>query len=535
MKFVCIEGQEKDLAWELTGSRTVIGRDSVCDIIVNDPKLSRIHAEVIREGEAFMFYDRESLNGSYINNNRVTRQILIPGDVIRIGDTAIKVLGEDLSPSISWQKTDPFITTKIPLDQLTSQIKEVVSGPGALEEKKPDLATRRHLQTAKLIKNLETVYQVGNVINSIQTVDELLDQIASTLLGVFRDVQRVCILLRSKNKGLEFEPKIIKTRADIPAGPFQLSKSIVNKSVSEEVCILADDASSDDRFSASESVLTMNIRSLMCAPLVSKGTVLGLIYLDNREKPKCFDVNDVALLSALANQSAVAIENSQLYEDIQKSYHEAILALMNTVEAKDPYTRGHSQRTSRYALGIAQEMGLSEEECKKIKTAAELHDIGKIGVRDLIIGKDSPLSTLEFHSIQAHVLTGENIIKPIEYLSFALPMLRHHHEHYDGTGYPDGLKGDKIPLGARIIGAADAVDAMTTQRPYNKPLPFKKAMEKCISLKGKQFDTDVIDALVRFINQNYKNLTETDKVPDFETEINESEPKETKAGKKKAK
>lgn len=535
MKLICIEGQEKDMTWELSGSRLVIGRDSICDVIVNDPKLSRIHAEIVKEGNAFIFYDKESMNGSFINENRVTRQILIPGDIIKIGDTSIQVVGEKLTTDVDWQKSDPMITAQIPLDQLTSQIEAVVSSPEAMAEERPDLATKRHIQTAKLIKNLETIYSVGNAINSIQTVDELLDQIAETLLNVFRDVQRVCILLKENKK--KFEPKFIKTRADIPSQPFQLSTSIVNKSVMEEVCILANDAAHDERFSGSESVLTMNVRSVMCAPLVSKGSVLGLIYLDNREKPNCFDDNDVALLSALANQSAIAIENSRLYEDIQKSYHEAILALMNTVEAKDPYTRGHSQRTARYSLGIAQEMGLSEDECKKIKTAAELHDIGKIGVKDLIIGKDSPLSTMEFHSIQAHVLTGENILKPIEYLNFALPIVRHHHEKFDGTGYPDGLKGKKIPLSALIIGAADAFDAMTTQRPYNKPLPFKKALEKCKEMKGKQFDSDVIEALVRFVNQNIKNLTKTDEFGEKEkaTKVEPPEKEKSKTVKKKEK
>jgi HD-GYP domain-containing protein (c-di-GMP phosphodiesterase class II) len=242
----------------------------------------------------------------------------------------------------------------------------------------------------------------------------------------------------------------------------------------------------------------------MCAPLVNRGAVLGVIYLDNREKPDCFDEDDVALLSALANQSAVAIDNSRLYEEIQEAYHEAILALMNTIEAKDPYTRGHSQRTSRYALGIAQELGLTEEECDQIKTAAELHDIGKVGVKDLIIGKESPLSTIEFNSIQAHVLTGETIIKPIQNLYFTLPMIRHHHEHYDGAGYPDGLRGDQIPLGARIIGVADAFDAMTTQRPYNEPWSFEDALKEFEIQKEKQFDPDVVDALARFISRDNK-------------------------------
>jgi HD-GYP domain-containing protein (c-di-GMP phosphodiesterase class II)/pSer/pThr/pTyr-binding forkhead associated (FHA) protein len=529
MKFICIEGQEKSSVWELGRVRTVIGRDSMCDVVLNDKKLSRIHAEVVREGDAFIFYDKDSLNGSFINENRVMRQVLIPGDLIRLGDTKIKVLGEDLTTGFKWKDGEPLSTTKAPLNLLLNQIDEIVASPELtmLEVKKLD--AKKQALIGKLIKNLEIIYEVGNTINSMQSVDELLNQISEKLLGVFPDVQRVCILLRNKEE--DFVPKFIKERGEASPQPFHVSKSMVDKSVNEKVCILANDAFHDNRFSAAESVLSMNIRSVICAPLVSKVGVLGVIYVDNREKPDCFDENDVALLSALANQSAIALENSRLYEDLQKAYHEAILALMNTVEAKDPYTRGHSQRTSRYALGIAQEMKLSEEECKRIKTAAELHDIGKIGVREYIIGKESALSTVEFHSIQAHVLTGENILKPIEYLSFVLPTVRHHHEHYDGSGYPDGLKGDKIPLGARIIGAADAFDAMTTQRPYNKPLSLKKALEKCSALKGKQFDSEVVDALVRFVELNYKTLAKTDDLTKIQAE--ETVPKkETRPSKK---
>jgi len=533
MKLFCVEGPDKDTLWDLTGARTVIGRDSVCDIIIDDAKLSRIHAEIIVEGGISIFHDKKSMNGSFINENRVTRQILAPGDEIRIGDTKIQVREDRVAADVQFQDGKPLVTSTIPLDKLSDQIEEVVSASKTIAEKLPQATTKELATTERLLKNLETIYEVGNSINSIQTLDELLDQIAEKLLSVFADVQRVCILL--KDKGKEFVPKYIKSRPDIPTESFQISRSILNKSVKEEVCILANDAAQDERFSGAESIMTMNLRSVMCAPLVYQGEVLGLIYLDNREKPNCFDENDVALLSAMANQSAVAIDNSRLYEDLQKAYHEAILALLNTVEAKDPYTRGHSQRTSRYALGIAQEMRLSEEECKRIKTAAELHDIGKIGVRERIIDKESALSTMEFHSIQAHVLTGENILRPIEYLSFVLPMVRGHHEHYGGTGYPDGLKGKKIPLGARILCAADAFDAMTTQRPYNKPLPFNDAMKKLKALKGKQFDPDVVDALDSFIKQSYSVTPQDIEMPATHTDLDPEAEEKGKAKETKKK
>ena len=523
MKLICIEGKEKDRDWDLIHPRIVIGRDSVCDVVINDMKLSRIHSEIIFEDDAYIYHDKESRNGSYINNNRVSRQILISGDQIRIGDTIFKVLQDDLSTSFKWQKGNPLVTSKVPLNKLSDQLEKAITSPEATLQKAPGTDTQKQALIGKLLKNLETIYKVGTAINSIQTLDELLDQIAEMLLEVFQDVQRVCILLKEDEKN--FEPKFIKKRRDVPSDSFHMSQSIINNAVKEKVCLLANDASRDGRFSAAESVISLNLRSVMCAPLVSKDVVLGAIYLDNCEKPNCFDENDVALLSALANQSATAIENSKLYGDVQKAYHDSILALMNTVEAKDPYTRGHSQRTSRYALGIAQEMKLSEEECKKIKTAAELHDIGKIGVHDLIIGKESPLSTMEFQSIQAHALAGEKILDPIEYLKFILPMIRGHHEKYDGTGYPDGLKRDKIPLGARIIGAADTFDAMTTQRPYNNPLPFNKALEKCKALKGKQLDGKAVDALVNFVSENYKTLANTD---EFSKELDDLAPSKKK-------
>jgi response regulator RpfG family c-di-GMP phosphodiesterase len=501
MKLVCIEGVEKGTVWELSGFRTAIGRDSTCDIAIRDLKSSRIHAEILQKEDRFIFSDMKSRNGSYINDKQVTHQVLVADDRIKIGDTIFKVAAEDISTTIEWQQQDPLATIRIPLDKLDSQIKDLVTAPKTISEKDLAIDTERQAQTEKLINNLETLYRVGRAINSIQTVEELLDQIADTVLSVFSDVELVCILLNENGK--DFEPKIIKTRPGVPSQPFQISWSVVNEAAQEEACILANDAVHDDRFVASKSIAAMNLRSVMCAPLINQGAVLGVIYVDNREKPDNFDEDDTALLSALASQSAVTIDNSRLYENIQKAYHEVILALMNTVEAKDEYTRGHSQRVSRGALGIARELGLSEEESKGIQTAAELHDIGKIGVRDLIIGKESPLSTTEFDLMKDHVLTGENIIKPIEYLRFAGPMIRHHHERYDGGGYPDGLKGDAIPLGARIIGVIDAFDAMTTKRPYNEPLSFEEALEEFETLKGTQFDPHVVDALIRFIRRNY--------------------------------
>jgi adenylate cyclase len=342
MKLLCIKGKEKDRVWNLTESRTIIGRDPACDIPIRDPKLSRIHAEIVQEGEASIFYDKNSLNGSYINDDRVTRQVLIPGDRIEIGETRIEVLNEDLPPKIQWQEEgSPFVTSVIPLDILSNQLEEVTAPPAPVPEANGKTQAKRGPLMERLLKNLETIYEVGSAINSVRAIDQLLDQIAEKILEVFANVQTVCILL--ENSGKDFVPRFVKNRTEMAPNLFQISRSIVNQSVEQQVCILANDASQDARFSTAESVIALSLRSVMCAPLVSRGAVLGLIYLDNPRKPNCFDKNDMALLSALANQSATALENSRLYENLQKAYHESILALMNTVEAKTP-THGGTLR-----------------------------------------------------------------------------------------------------------------------------------------------------------------------------------------------
>jgi hypothetical protein len=242
VKLACIEGSAKDCAWEITAKRVTIGRDPNCDINIDDPGLSRTHAEIIRDGETLLFVDLGSLNGSLINGRRVSRRVLAAGDKIKIGDSAFLVIGEDPGEPFHWDENDPLIAKTISLDHFNGQLQGVASGPIKSTHRVRDRESREGLKIARLTKNLETIYRAGNAIISIQNPDEMLDQIAETLLGVYQDVERVCILLKGKNGISRFEPKIIKTRPDLPPGPFRLSRSILSKSVGEEMCILAGDA-----------------------------------------------------------------------------------------------------------------------------------------------------------------------------------------------------------------------------------------------------------------------------------------------------
>jgi putative nucleotidyltransferase with HDIG domain len=176
-------------------------------------------------------------------------------------------------------------------------------------------------------------------------------------------------------------------------------------------------------------------------------------------------------------------------------------ALVNALEAKDPYLRGHSARVADLSANIATELGLNEEEVDRIRMAGRLHDLGKIGTRDAVVNKEGPLTAEEFEHVKQHVIIGAQILAPLVHLGDVVSMVKSHHERYDGTGYPDGVRGDDIPLGGRIIAAAEIYDALTTARPYQEKMTPEQAVERMADLSGTVLDTTVYDALVRIVDR----------------------------------
>ncbi len=194
-------------------------------------------------------------------------------------------------------------------------------------------------------------------------------------------------------------------------------------------------------------------------------------------------------------------ENKRLYESLEKGYLETIVALANSIDSKDAYTRGHSQRVGDTAVEIGREMELTARELKQLHYGGILHDIGKIGIVESILLKQSRLTEEEMVVMRDHPTIGDSIIQPITFLSSVRAAIRNHHERWDGTGYPDKLKGDAIPLIARIVNCADTFDACTSTRPYQKALPLDRAMEILESLRGTQLDPKVLDALRRVVEK----------------------------------
>jgi putative two-component system response regulator len=196
-------------------------------------------------------------------------------------------------------------------------------------------------------------------------------------------------------------------------------------------------------------------------------------------------------LEKLVEERTVKLQ--QAYKILKKTHLDSVKVLAEAIDAKDPYTRGHSDRVSKMSLKIAHHLGFTEERLENLEYGALLHDIGKIGIKDEILQKPGSLSPKEYQSIKEHPLIGVKIVEGIDFFKEKIPIIRHHHEHFDGTGYPDGLVGKSIPLEARIIYVPDAFDAMSSLRPHRQLKPLEDILMELKKGKGKQFDPDIVE------------------------------------------
>jgi HD-GYP domain-containing protein (c-di-GMP phosphodiesterase class II) len=260
--------------------------------------------------------------------------------------------------------------------------------------------------------------------------------------------------------------------------------------------MMVNDVAKDKRhFKKADEKNRFRTKNMICVPLETKGRLLGVLQALN--KPKSFTDADLRLLETLGNQVAIAVENALLYQNLKNQFHETVMAMATAIEAKDRYTGGHTKRVALFSELIAKYMDLSKEEREEVKLSAILHDVGKIGIDDKVLKKDAPLDKGEWEHMKQHPDLGYRILAHIRSLKRITDGMRFHHERPDGNGYPMGLKGEEIPMIARIISVADTFDAMTSNRPYRKGLDYDVAFEEIVKNAGTQFDQKVVDAFIR--------------------------------------
>ena len=241
-------------------------------------------------------------------------------------------------------------------------------------------------------------------------------------------------------------------------------------------------------------------------PMIAKGKILGIVEVFKREKFEEEEEEWIEFLEALVGQISMAFENAKLFFELQSTKEDLLLAYDQTIEAlsyaldlRDKETEGHSQRVTELTIKIAERLGIRGEKLRYIKWGALLHDIGKLGIPDSILLKPGPLNDEEWEIMKKHCEYGYNMLKQVEFLLPALEIPLYHHERWDGSGYPKGLKGEEIPLPARIFAIVDVWDALTSERPYRPPFSKEKALEYIVSQSGKHFDPEIVKVFLEVI------------------------------------
>ena len=251
------------------------------------------------------------------------------------------------------------------------------------------------------------------------------------------------------------------------------------------------------------------IPSALSVPMMFHSKVIGVLNVKEKSDGGNFDPSDMELLKMLANQAAIAIENARLHKSLEDLFVNSIRALANAIEARDPYTRGHSERVTEYSVKIAQTLGMEQDTVKKIRYAALLHDIGKINIKEEILNKPGRLTDEEFRIMNKHPTLGAKIMEPVKEFRDILPIMYHHHERYGSGGYPDSISGEQIPFPARILAVADSFDAMTSDRPYRKALPLEVAIGELKKHAGTQFDPKVVEVFLQVIEEEEEWIFDT--------------------------
>ena len=251
----------------------------------------------------------------------------------------------------------------------------------------------------------------------------------------------------------------------------------------------------------------MGAKSFICCPIIYEGKSLGILAVDNVKTKKPLVQSDMNLLMGVAPEIGISIRNSMLIEAKERQFKSIIQVLAASIDARDSLTAGHSEKITEYALGICHELGISKDYCEMIRIASLLHDYGKIGIKDSILMKPGSLDTEERKEIETHVKKTQKILEQIHFEGIykEIPGIAgSHHEKIDGSGYPKGLKGEGIPLGAKIIAVADFFDAITSKRHYRDPMPLDTAFQLLKEEAGKSYDKDVVEAFINYYN-NTKN------------------------------
>ena len=447
------------------GQSKTIGRGRQADVMIDDASLSRLHARLITDQNGQMTIDDlGSTNGIFINGAEQLSSYLMLGDTIRFGRVEYTVGNkDDTRPSA----TESSIGSQTVLRRLA------MSGPPKVDR----IA-------------LEALLATSREMMAFDDLPALLERVLDRLAMIVKP-DRAAIMLIDAATGAMI-PRAVR-----PAGAYSsvsefASSTVVTQAMTARDVFIVHDIRSDPRLQQAASVLSAGVRSVICVPLLGRSGPIGALYAD-RLGAEQFAHDLAEYASAFAGHAAAALETAQLYDDRERHFRATLEAFARAIDARDPYTAGHSERVTAYTLVLARQSGQHAHEFETIRRAGMLHDIGKVGVPDAVLRKPSRLDPHERQQIEAHVIIGYHMLESLPFLGASLPSVRGHHERWDGKGYPDKLAGANIHPHARLMAVADSYDAMTSARPYRAAMPVEEAARRLRADSGTQFDPAVIE------------------------------------------
>ena len=364
-------------------------------------------------------------------------------------------------------------------------------------------------------RNTQLTREVGEVVTSQNNIDDVIETVVKILENTLDFDRGLVLLANHETKRLEIRGAFgysdehldllegTTFRLDNPEsqGPFIVSyrqkKPLLVNDVSE---IASHITPKSQKF-----IEALGIKSFLTVPILLEEQSIGILAVDNQQRKKPLVNSDVNLLMSIAPTIGTSFRNAALNEARENQFAATLKVLAHSIDARDFLTSGHSEKVAEYATGIALEIGKSHDYCQMIRVAALLHDYGKIGIPDTVLKKDGPLTAEERKEIETHSIKSYNILEqvPFEGINKEIPLIAlHHHEKWDGSGYPEGLKEQEIPFGARIVAVADFFEAITAKRHYRDPMPFDVAVEELKKNSGTYFDPHLVHVFLRYLRHN---------------------------------
>lgn len=355
---------------------------------------------------------------------------------------------------------------------------------------------KRRLELENIqLKETLTIYNISEAMSQTLNIKNIVDLITTTVQSELEADLTISMIFEPGSENIMYEKAVSDFNIDVDEVKNGLDFQPIKELLVRDIPVILPPWRVSEVFKMRSSNIRCN--SILCVGIKFKNALRGIVIVFSFTRGKEFHEGQRKFVTVLADRAAIALENSRLYSELQRSFQETIQALVKALEAKDVYTRGHSERVTKFARFLAEDIGLPESDVERITQAALLHDIGKIGMRLELLNKPGKLTPEEMQMFRNHPLLGRQILESVTFLKDIAPYVYYHHERWDGGGYPEGKKGEEIPVGARILNIADSFTCMTENRPYRKALSIEEAANELIRCSGTQFDPVFVEVFLK--------------------------------------